>query len=71
VSAQDLVQSLADDINGHRSSDQVAVPAPCKSTVNDWKKISANLRAQVQQAQYTMCSQGDFMQPSFQNLSRR
>jgi hypothetical protein len=50
VSAKDLGQVLADHINSHRSSDQQAVPAPGKSTVNDWKKISANLRVQVQQS---------------------
>jgi hypothetical protein len=49
VSAKDLGQVLADHINSLLSSDQVTVPAPSKSTVNDWKKISANLRAQSQQ----------------------
>jgi hypothetical protein len=49
VSAKDLGQALADHINSQRSSDQVAVPGPGKSTVHDWKKISANLIAQSQQ----------------------
>jgi hypothetical protein len=49
VSAKDLGQALADHINSQRSGDQVAVPAPGKSTVHDWKKISASLRAQSQQ----------------------
>jgi hypothetical protein len=49
VSAKDLGQALADHINSQRSSDQVAVPVPGKSTINDWRKISANLRAQSQQ----------------------
>jgi hypothetical protein len=47
VSAKDLGQVLADHINNQCSSDQVAVPAPGKSTVHDWKKISEKLRAQV------------------------
>jgi hypothetical protein len=46
VSSKDLGQALADHINGQRSRNQVAVVAPGKSTVNDWRKISANLRAQ-------------------------
>jgi hypothetical protein len=49
VSAQDLDQALADHINSQRSSDQVADPAPGKSTVRDRKKISVKLRAQSQQ----------------------
>jgi hypothetical protein len=50
INATDLGVALAQHINSTRSQDQVSIPAPKKSTVNDWRKAAHKLREQWQKA---------------------
>jgi hypothetical protein len=50
INATDLGVALAQHINSTRSKDQVSIPAPKKSTVNDWRKAAEILREQWQTA---------------------
>jgi hypothetical protein len=50
INANDLSVALAQHINSTRSKGQVSIPAPKKSTLNDWRKAAHKLREQWQTA---------------------